>query len=104
MRICDRFYPMVFACGLVFSSGAMAQVPMPDGQFVCQVTEPDGERHFIGVQADSLERARLVVTGEAGPSYAAKVPAGRVLEECIDPRSQKFSSKAAQTEYEDLDL
>ncbi len=104
MRICNRFYPVVLACGVVFTPAAMAQMPMPQGQFVCQVVEPDGERRFIGVQADSLERARLVVTGEAGPAYAAKVPAGRVLEECIDPRSQRFSSKGAQAEYEDLEL
>lgn len=98
MRLC------VLSCFALLTSvqPVWSQADMPENTYVCQVLSGAGETHVVEVQADSVERARLVVTGAAGPLYAEKVPPGRTLVQCVSTKSAGLSDRAAQQAYEAL--
>ena len=89
-----KFAAALFAL-ITYTGGVFAQEMMPQGQFVCQIEDADGLTRILGVQADTLLEARNTLQGKT----KWKVPAGQVVIECIDPRTQTFKSRDAQKAY-----
>ncbi|WP_027951385.1 hypothetical protein [Haliea salexigens] len=96
MKVAGRLSALAVFCALSVSTGVVfAQAKMPQGEFVCQVKDVDGETRFVGIQASDLSRVQEIAQGKS--KWA--VPAGRELVECINPKTQTFKSRSAQKQY-----
>jgi len=96
MNIAGRWSALAVFCVLSVSTGLVfAQAKMPQGEFVCQVKDVDGETRFVGIQASDVNRAKAIAEGKS----KWEVPAGREVVECIDPNTQTFRQREAQKQY-----
>jgi hypothetical protein len=81
---------------LLTAAGAtFAQPPLPQGLFVCHVLTSDEQDGLVFVQADDLERARVVASESAAlVAGSQRLPAAAVVE-CVPQAEAKFRSTAA---------
>jgi len=89
---------------LAAAGPALAQSRLPEGLFVCHVLTSDEQDGLVFVQADDLERARMVASESAAfVAGSQPLPAASVVE-CVPQVEAEFRSAAANELLEGLVL
>ncbi|MEQ8265259.1 hypothetical protein [Pseudohaliea sp.] len=89
---------------LIAAGPALAQPPLPQGLFVCHVLTSGEQDGLVFVQADDIERARVVASESAAfVAGSPPLPAAAVVE-CVPQAEAGFRSAAANDLLEGLVL